>query len=152
MHPDIKAALQETYPRFNNPHDRASRAQRLAIQQILTAATRTELHVRNTQAIVLGHISAQNFHAEGTHPSQAESTLQNYDPGRTSSPSKHCRGIIICFGCRLNHLWQDCPKRNDPATQEIAKKSLESGAAKMLELEGAVAAVMGVEAILVVGA
>jgi hypothetical protein len=126
MHTDIRNALMETYPRINDPHDRASRAQRLAIQNILQLATSAEIRVQNTQAIVSRHIGAQNFVSEAAYPSQAESTLQAYDPNRSTSPSKRRRAdsIIICFGCKGNHLWQECPKRNDLATQEIAMKNL----------------------------
>jgi hypothetical protein len=77
LHPDIKNVLQETYPRINDPYDRNSHIQRIAIQQILSAATRAEIHVQNTQAIVSRHIGTQNFHVKGAYPSQAESTLQN---------------------------------------------------------------------------
>lgn len=124
MHTDIRNVLQETYPRINEPHDRASRAQRLAIQQILLSATRAEIHVQNTQAIVSRQIGAQNFHVEGAYPSQAESTLQNYDTGRSESPTKRRRAIIICFGCKDNHLWSECKRRNEPAIQAEATKAL----------------------------
>lgn len=114
------------YPPINDPHDCASRAQRLTIQNILQMATCAKTHVQNTQAIVSRHIGARNFHSEGAYPSQAESTLQSYDPDRPNSPSKRRRAdaIIICFGCKQNHLWAECPKRKDPAVQEAAKKAL----------------------------
>lgn len=135
LHPDVKAAFEEQYPNHNEPHDRQSRAQRLALANVLRLATIAEGRVRMVSNVVARQYG-QNFMAEGVpsgvpgFASQAERTFQRYsgepDP---ATPVKGLGPGQSCFGCgRKSHPWMIkgeivCPDKDKPGVKALAAEN-----------------------------